>query len=170
MHDDDEPTILSNLDRRKPQRSFPPVAPLAQSVTKPVHVLPLRQRPSRPLAPELKKQEWTGDIEWENQWQGTWQGLTDSTGSDESLGAVSDDDSSTAERSAADAAEHAKEDLVLARQWEAVVRKCVKSMRESERKDWLREQAEQERFENGSRFGQDSLWEDYLTAGHEYRE
>lgn len=97
--------------------------------------------------------------------------------SDESLGAAPDENSSTAEPSAADAAERAeedaeraKEDLVLARQWEAVVRKCVKSMTESERKDWLREQAEQERFENGSRFGQDSLWEDYSTAGHEYHE
>lgn len=79
-----------------------------------------------------------------------------------------DEENATAESSTTDDAARAKEDAELSKQWEAVVHKCVKAMRESERKDWLREQREQERFERGSRLGEDTVWQDYSTV--EYRE
>ncbi|KAJ7107444.1 hypothetical protein C8R44DRAFT_885457 [Mycena epipterygia] len=112
MHDSNLPTILSNLDKRKPRRSL---APLIQSAATRVPVLPLRQRCSRPVPTELKKPEWNGGIAWEDLWQTAWQGFTDATLSDESLGAELDENNSTAEPSVADAAERAKEDAALAK-------------------------------------------------------
>ncbi|KAJ7120857.1 hypothetical protein C8R44DRAFT_877182 [Mycena epipterygia] len=115
-------------------------------------------------SPHPKEQKENGGTAWEESWKTAWEGFTGATLTDESQVVEAD------EQSPSDDAEQAKEDAALAKQWEAVVYKCLKAMRESERRDWLVEQDQQERLERGLSVGENSVWEDYLTVGHEYHE